>query len=242
MTYGRPDTVTFLTGNASGRVRPGGIGPVEGGEKFLEDGTVQHWAGNTFLCHVPEGAQKDAMRAMQDEMKDSDFGRFYTFLPPSSFHMTVFQGVSPRHGKFEELPKGADGLTDRDAVTAHMAGQVRGLKLPQRQRVRMASFYAGLGLTMQGADESAEISLRATRTRLKEATGISHAADFETYVFHVTFAYLLEWLSDETALEVAEFCSDLTDRFKNDFGTLELGPIEFCNFDSMHHFEPVIRL
>lgn len=238
----RPDTVTFLTGKASDRIRPGGIGLPGEGEKFLTDGSVQRWAGNTFLCHVPDGAAKDAMRAMQEDMKKSAFARFYTFLPASSFHMTVFQGISPSGEGFEELPEGADALWDRDAVTALMLSQVRGVKLPQAQRVRMVRFYAGVGLTLTGADDAAEVSLRASRARLRDATGITHAPNFDTYVFHITFAYLLDWVTEKTAQEIAAFCQELTDQYVLALEDVELGPVEFCNFDTMHHFEPVLRL
>lgn len=90
------DPIAFATGRLSGQMLPDGISLPARGGKFATDGSVQVWPGNTFVCHVQTGASLDALRALQEEVKLSRFARLFAFLPPSSFHMTVFQGRSPR--------------------------------------------------------------------------------------------------------------------------------------------------
>ena len=171
----------------------------------------------------------------------SPFQRFFTFLPPPSFHMTVFQGLSPdmtaTTGWPESLPEGLP----RDEASAILADRLDELDLPTRFRIKVDGLFAAYSLTVSGADEAEETALRQARVTLRDATGIQFS-DFDDYIFHITMAYLVDWLSDATAREIAEFSSEIGSRYQGEIGHIELGPIEFCNFDSMHHFEPVRTL
>ena len=237
----RPDLIDYLTGKLEGRAHPEGISVPEGGGKFHTDGTVQHWPGNTFICHVdPASSAHAALRALQEEIKKSRFQRFYTFLPPSSFHMTIFQGLSPATGARCAVPRELLEAS-RDERTRLLRDRTGALELPTRQRARMVDLFAGKSVTMTGADQAEEDALRRTRYRLWEATGIEEPG-FEAYVFHITLAYLVEWVTQETAEEIGEFSRDLTERFRDEVGTISFGQIELCNFDSMHAFERVAFL
>ena len=239
MARTRPDVIDHLTGRLSDLPRPPGISLPRGGGKFTPDGAVQHWPGNTFICHIPRtSAAYSAIQELQETVKMSPFQRFFTFLPPPSFHMTVFQGLSPdmtaTTGWPESLPEGLP----RDEASAILADRLDELDLPTRFRIKVDGLFAAYSLTVSGADEAEETALRQARVTLRDATGIQFS-DFDDYIFHITMAYLVDWLSDATAREIAEFSSEIGGRFQGEIGHIELGPIEFCNFDSMHHFEPV---
>ncbi len=241
-TPARPDPIAFLTGKLSGAPRPAGISlPGEGG-KFASDGSVLVWPGNTFVCHVlPDCAAHDAIRAMQEQVKMSRFARFFTFLPPSSFHMTVFQGCSPGTTGTALLPSGAEPGMRRDALSALMLDAVRDVTFDPAPRARMTDLYCGKSLTVTGADPGGEAPLRAMRETLRRATGIT-PPDFDTYAFHITLAYLVDWLTESTAQALVEFSADLTGQFAPALSEIPLGPVELCNFETMHHFEPLKAL
>lgn len=226
----RPDPIAYLTGAIDGTTRPAGISlPGEGG-KFATDGTVQVWQGNTLVCHVPpDSAAHDAIRALQEEVKMSRFARFFTFLPPSSFHMTVLGGMSPG---FE--PRGPR----RDTVSAELLKTVEGLTFPATRQARVAELYCGHSLTMTGTGPDGDSPLRAERDALRAATGIN-PADYDDHVFHITLAYPVEWLTRPTAEALVAFSADLTARHAPMLADIPLGPVEFCNFETMHHFEPL---
>ena len=80
--------------------------------------------------------------------------------------------------------------------------------------------------------------MRQARKVLRDASGFEFP-DFHDYVFHITMAYLIDWLSETTAKELVAFSADIGTTFLEAVGNIDLGPIEFCNFDTMHHFEPV---
>lgn len=238
----RPDPIAFLTGQLKTGPMPDGISlPGEGG-KFSTDGTVQPWPGNTFVCHVrADSAAHDTIRAMQEEVKMSRFARFFTFLPPSSFHMTVFQGCTPATQEPALMPhRGAPGMR-RDALSGLILDAVRDVTFDPAPRARMIDLYCGKSLTVTGAEPEGEAPLRAMRETLRRATGIEQP-DFDDYVFHITMAYLIDWLTEPTARALVEFSADMTSRYAPPLAEIALGPVEFCNFESMHHFQPLKAL
>ncbi len=239
MAAHRPDPITHLTGRLSDRVRPPGIELPTAGGKFTPDGAVQTWPGNTFICHVDRASTAyAALLELQEEVKKSVFNRFFTFLPPPSFHMTVYQGLAPGMTAGSGWPEDLPEELSRDEITSHLLGRLTSQALPTSYKVKVEGLFCGYSLTMIGADEAAETALRQARTALRDATGIQFS-DFHDYVFHITLAYLIDWLSETAARELVAFSTELEHRFKSAIGIIELGPIEFCNFDSMHHFEPV---
>ena len=242
MAQMRPNAIDFLTGRLSDRARPPGIEPPNGGGKFTPDGAVQIWPGNTFICHIDRvSTAYEAIRELQEEVKKSVFNRFFTFLPPPSFHMTVYQGLAPGMSAGLGWPPDLPEELKRDEITAELLNRLAPLELPKSYRVKVEGLFCGYSLTMVGADADEEAALRETRVDLRDATGIQFA-DFNEYVFHITMAYLVDWLSDKTAHDLVEFSDELENRFRNVIGTIELGAVEFCNFESMHHFEPVMTL
>ena len=235
----RPEPIKFLTGTLSPRAYPSGVGLPGTGEKFTTDGVVEIWPGNTFVCHVerPSPAYA-ALMELQEAVKQSEFAAFFTFLPPPSFHMTVFQGMSPGNQGTPEWPRDVPVTASRDDVTETIAARTRGLELPE-VRIRAKDLFCARSLTVTGIDEAAERTLRQARSDLRDATGIS-PRDFDSYVFHITLSYLIHWLSVSAATELAAFSDELFGEFEEALQDISLEPCAFCNFDSMHHFEPVL--
>lgn len=242
MAPARPDEISNLTGRLSGLIRPPGISLLNCGGKFAPDGAVQYWPGNTFVCHINrKSAAFEAIRELQEEVKKSEFNRFFTFLPPPSFHMTIYQGLSPTSSPGSGWPEGIPEGLSRDEVTAIVAERVDRLSLPNSFRIKMDELYCGYSITVSGADDREEDSLRDARAALRDATGITFA-DFHDYVFHITLAYQIDWISEKSAKELLSFSAEIGGKLADSIGTIELGPIEFCNFDTMHHFELVKAL
>lgn len=233
----RPDEIEHLTGRLSDAPRPRGISLLNGGGKFTPDGTVQHWPGNTFVCHLDRSSDAfEAILELQEEVKKSTFNRFFTFLPPPSFHMTVYQGLSPEMKPGSGWPEGVPEGLSRDDVNEVFLKRLVRLALPTSFSVKVDDLFAGYSLTVSGANEGEERALRNARVALRDATGLSFI-DFDDYVFHITMAYLIDWMSERTARELVDYSSEISQRFLSEIGNIELGPVEFCSFDTMHHFE-----
>ena len=234
----RPDPIEFLTGRLSDRAYPAGIGLPGTGEKFTTDGTLETWRGNTFVSHVSRDSDAyQAIVELQERIKCSRFGPLITWLPAPSFHMTVFQGMSPGKQGTPDWPEGLAETTPRDAVTAEFLARTRDIALPALD-IKADDLFCGWSLTVSGSDAQAETILRNARITLRDATGM-RPADFDSYVFHITLGYLIAWLSMPTARDLAAFSDETFAEFAPRLARIPLDPCALCNFETMHHFEPI---
>lgn len=237
----RPDAFKSLTGQLSSKPYPSGIGLPGTGSKFTTSGEVELWKGNTFVSHVSQPSDAyHALVEMQEAMKRSEFSSLVTWLPAPSFHMTVFQGMSPGKAGSEDWPEGMPVDASRDEITAELLARTGDITLPTF-KIRATELFCGNSLTVVGADDHHETVLRDARTRLRDATGM-YPTDFETYVFHITLGYHIAWLSQGCAEDLLEHSASVFSRFEDRLQDIPLDPCALCSFDSMHHFEPVAVL
>ncbi len=235
----RPDPLRLLTGVDSEFSRPAAITEPGQGGKFTPVGAVLPFPGNTVLCHIdPKSDVHAALCEMQEEVRRSDFGALFTYLPPASLHMTVFQGIGPDERNW---PEGIPQDAPRDAVTAVFLERLSGQDLPEHRHVIARGLYAGHSITLEGVDAIEEARLRATRVALRDLTGLRHD-HFDTYTFHCTLGYPLRWLDAAEAADLVAFSDATFARYAARLARIDLGPLELCNFEDMHHFEPVALL
>ena len=232
--------MAYLIGALTATLQPPGISAPGDGGKFTPDGTVLPWPGNTIICHIdPASPAHRELVALQDALRAGPHAHRFTFLPPASFHMTMFQCLSGPRASEGDWPDGVPKTASRDNVTGILADRLRSVRIPTRHRIRPLEVLAGFSLAVAGADAAEEASLRRTRETLRDATGI-RSEGFETYGFHITLAYLLAWLDPGAARAVAALSETLTARFLAAVPEIVLGPLELCNFETMHRFDPVV--
>lgn len=226
----------YLTGAVTGGAAPAAVG-----QKFTPEGAVMPHAGNTFICHIPPGPAQDALAETAARLRAAAPAGAYAFLPPASYHMTVFEGVTDRDRTGGRWPEDLDPALPVEAVTRAFLPRLAGLDLPRTARIRPTGLFAGTTVQVTGATEADEAALRTARQTLRAATGIRRP-DFADYRFHITLAYLLRWLTPAEAAAMAA----LSARLAEDLAALQpeivLGGIEFCTFADMHAFPLVARL
>lgn len=232
----RQASLAYLTGDgAQGPV------PVAVGQKFTAQGAVMGYPGNTFICHIPPGPAHAALAEAARRLQAGPLAAAFAFLPPPSYHMTVFEGVTDRDRSGGRWPDWIDPAARVDAVTKAFLPHVCPLDLPSGVTIRPTGLFAGFSLRVSGATADDEARLRQARIALREATGIRRP-DFESYAFHITLAYLLRWLTPNEAEDVMR----LSDAVEADLiaaaPQITLGGIEFCRFADMHAFPLVARL
>lgn len=239
MAIFRDDPFAFLTGQLSEQPVPRAISDPGQGGKFTHEGAVQLWPGNTFICHIPKNStQHAALCAMQDAMMASEVANAFSWLPPASFHMTVFQGISP-----DDLvwPEGLSRNLSRDEVTEILLERLCGASLPQQLTPAARGLHAGHSVTLEGKDAAAEARLRGARMALRDATGLKPHG-FDTYTFHITLGYPLRWFTAAEAKAVIAASDAAFGAYGAALAEIPLGPVEFCTFENMHHFETVSEL
>lgn len=233
----RARSLTYLTGTGQSLPRPSAVG-----EKFTADGRVLPFPGNTFLCHVPpRSAAHAALTAASAALQAGPQASAFTFLPPSSFHMTVFEGVCHAHRGADRWPQGIAPETPVEDVTQAFLPRVISLTLPVRQHVRPRGIFGGFSVALTGATPEDEASLRQARKDLADATGI-HRASFADYDFHITLGYLIRWLTADEATAVMDLSDNVASALAAAAPVIDLGGVEFCRFDDMHAFPTLCHL
>lgn len=235
MTSARAKSISCLTGAGSDQEFPSYVS-----RKFDASGAVLPFPGNTFICHVPpgsvaHGALTEASRALQA----GSVAAAFSFLPPSSFHMTVFEGVcdADRNGDADRWPSGIRRDAPLSEINQTFQNACEAVPIQKQQQVRPTGIFGGFSVSLNGHSPLAEASLRHTRRLLRDATGI-YRADFNAYSFHITLAYPLRWLTPVEANSAMDLSGQVFDQLVMQVSHIALGPVEFCTFKHMQAFDP----
>ncbi|MFA0442332.1 hypothetical protein BCU70_01315 [Vibrio sp. 10N.286.49.C2] len=216
------------------------------GVKFHEDGSVRTFPGNTFICHLdPSIALIDELRWAQDELKAMQCGHKFAFLPISSMHMTVFEGVCDQIRDANKWTSKLDLNAKLSEVTDLFATEVDQLGALGGFEMMFDYVYnctvGGSALRVKPANDASLTALKQCRALLKTATGIS-MPDFDDYHFHITLSYRVIELDEQDKIELLETTQRIEQRISQSFGTLTHGPVEFCTFQDMFEFKAVATL
>jgi hypothetical protein len=213
--------------------------------KFTPNGTVLPFPGNTIVSHLSlESPLYRYLRLLASDMKDQDFASYFVFLPPQSWHMTLFEGVSYPRRRRETWPAELAMDTSLRTCHAHVASRLAEFRHElgnSRLQMRIADFESvrgGVSLRLVPVNSGTEAALQAFRDRLSELLGMRHPGH-ERYSFHLTVAYSLRILGD---IERSRIETYLRTRLVDLPEQIELGRPEFCVFDDMFEFRRVFFL
>jgi hypothetical protein len=81
-----------------------------------------------------------------------------------------------------------------------------------------------------------EQKLRRLRDRLSQALQI-RAPEPDRYRFHITIAYLVNWLTEKEQRDFEQLRRKWLDQVARENVTVELGEPEFCTFQDMFRFD-----
>lgn len=237
-----PNPIDFLTGRWpgwDGAQVPDGVRPPW--PKFAPDGRVLPFPGTTIVCHVPpESDTHRLLVALQADLKAAPFAEHFTYLPPASLHMTLFDLSNELRRGTPAWPKGIADTASWPEVSDVLAARLEGLNLP-RFAPKATTLFGGFSLILEGADPAQERSLRNARDTLRDKTRIFRS-DHESYVFHVTLAYPLRFMPQDKAEAVTAFCRSRFETYASALSAITLGPAEMCDFNDMYAFTPRLTL
>jgi hypothetical protein len=213
-------------------------------DKFDPDGNVQHFPGNTIIIHLSNTSELYAsLMILYDTLSQkSSVSHLYTLLPPSSWHMTVFEGVVDKIRKPGYWPANLALDAPLEECTQLYEKELSSFSLatPLPYNLTIPGYQAlvnGIALDIQPQSTS-DVVLRNLRDRLSEVLQIKQR-DHETYGFHVSVAYFLRYPDDDQKNELMRILMNDFVKFPNNF---ELGRPEFCRFEDMFAFERILYL
>ncbi|KAH8891833.1 DUF1868-domain-containing protein [Thozetella sp. PMI_491] len=212
--------------------------------KFDLDGNVQSFPGNTILSHLSLDSELYAsLLVLYDKLRDSHLSSLYTLLPPSSWHMTVFEGVCDQVRKPGFWPDDLAPGASLQECTEHFSRKLQTFDLQCKPPFRMTAtgfdpLKTGIGVHLEFRTTEEDRGFRAMRDRLAELLHIRHPQHAK-YGLHLSMAYLLRHLDDE---QRAELTALLMDHFESMPREFELGAPEYCRFQNMFAFERLFYL
>ncbi|WP_392396142.1 DUF1868 domain-containing protein [Paraburkholderia caledonica] len=207
------------------------------GIKFNTDGFVRRHPGNTIGCHERcDSRLGQALRVARDGLARTEAARGLAFLPPQTYHMTVFEGAAD-HARVAALWP-ADAPLDR--CTQHLDQELAGFdmccEMPLHMRVadrRRQSSRGVLVLAPLDGDENRK--LRFLRDRLSGLFMI-RARIHERYEFQITLAYPVEGMAP--ACHVAFLATQACElaAVARKVPVIEKGMSGFCTSGNMNAF------
>ena len=211
------------------------------GRRYDEAGIFLYEPGNTVVSHlIPGAASTAAVLAARERVKALPGAGNLAFTAATSLHMTLFQGVVETRRALPFWPVDLPLNTPIDDMTALYLDRLAGFAPGAPFEVRPEALTPN-GLVVVPATAGDAKALADWRDRLADIHGYRHP-DHDDYTFHITFAYLIDWLPDELAegwrLALAEILADL----KREAPLIALAPPAFCAFDDMNHFEELLVL
>jgi len=213
--------------------------------KFNRDGTPRTFRGNTLICHLPQQSRfHDALAALSGALGASAFGKKLAMLPLESFHMTVFPGANDLNRDVYGWPSDVSKTASIEECTRIVGERAKAFRLNTQLPIRMHAdgerLIGSIRLSPINADEG--LRLRHLRDRL--AAEVFHFLDegHDTYTFHSTLAYQLERLTPDEEREHQALLVQYMPRVMETGNLVELGNPEFCAFDSMAKFDPLVLL
>lgn len=211
------------------------------GSRFTADGVFLPDPGNTVVMHVvPGSATEAAMIELRERLHALPWGHRFAFTDIESLHMTLFQGVLENRRLPDYWPAALPLDAPLEETTDYFLQRLAGFQGPGPFRMRIAE-VTPLGLTLTGATEEDERVARAWRDALTAPFGY-RAPDHDTYVFHVTFAYIIDWLPDGMIADYRSALAEMAEEFSRRLPVLELGPPALCTFEDMNGFPPVMTI
>ena len=208
----------------------------KGEGKFDNDGNPLHWPGCTIICPIQENSLVSSLLAeVQENFKEIAPNRKYTFLPQSSFHMTLFDCCNVSTFKTSYWPDNIEDTQNYLEIANILSERLKNYQFPNSLAVRLNKFFGGFSTLLTPYSSKDEEILRNCRDDLSNLLGIKFENHLR-YTFHITLAYILEPLTLEEVSRLIDLEKKMNKKFKNEIPLINLPQPEICVFNDMYKF------
>jgi hypothetical protein len=208
----------------------------KGEGKFDNDGNPLHWPGCTIICPIQENSLVSSLLAeVQENFKEIAPNKKYTFLPQSSFHMTLFDCCNVSTFKTSYWPDSIQDTQNYLEIANILSDRLKNYQFPNSLAVRLNKFFGGFSTLLTPYSSKDEEILRNCRDDLSNLLGIKFENHLR-YTFHITLAYILEPLTLEEVSRLIGLEKKMNKKFKNEIPLINLPQPEICVFNDMYKF------
>jgi len=216
------------------------------GIKFNEDGSPRRYPGNTIICSIESGsALHKTLVELQCSLKSAPYADSFSFLPSSSFHMTLARGVNDQLRLPNEWPRDLALDMELQEVTAIFCSRLTNVSIPGcfvMCPIKLGNGESGesqLFLDPLNDLESSKIAI--ARQSLRHALKHSRSGD-EKYAFHITFSYQIKHLTSAQTKEMRQLNATLFQRFFDKLHPVKVWRPTLSTYENMLDFTPIFTL
>ena len=230
------DEEKFLAGKLEGYTLKGAE------NKFDDKGTPLPFPGCTIICNIPLNSNlSDQIIIFQKKMKNFNPEQTYFYLPPSSFHMTLFDCCNLNTKNTNYWPSNIDPNMDYKDVAVELNKRIQNYIFPEKLNLKLKMFFGGYSIILEPFSEKDEKILRNCRNELSSLLKIKFE-NHQRYTFHITLAYILRELKEGEIKKLLKFNKDLFQEFDRKFPEIILNKPEMSTFDNMLEFKSINQI
>ena len=212
--------------------------PVPGAEhKFDHNGKPLPFPGCSIISKIP--LKSDLfyeIKLLQLKYKNLSPEKAYTYLPETSFHMTLFDCCNINTFNTQYWPKNIVEDNNFEKIAYVLSKRIKNLKFPDKFDLKLNKLFGGYSMILEGNTKKDEKIIRDYRNKLSDLLGIRFE-NHETYSFHITLAYILRKLKDDEIKKVIKINFRLLEGFVKKFPIIQIEKPELCTFENMYEFK-----
>jgi len=207
--------------------------------KFDDKGKTLSFPGCTIICNIPLNTDlSNEIIYFQKKIENFNPKKTYFYLPPSSFHMTLFDCCNLNTKNTNYWPSNIDPNMDYKNIAIELNKRIKDYIFPEELNLKLKMFFGGYSIILEPFSEKDEKILRNCRDELSSLLKIKFE-NHQRYTFHITLAYILRELNQTEIKNLIEFNKKLFFDFSKSFPKLTLEKPEMCTFEDMLEFKSI---
>ena len=223
----------FLAGKLEGYTLKGAE------NKFDDKGNPLHFPGCTIICNIPLNTDlSNQIISFQKNIENFNPKKTYFYLPPSSFHMTLFDCCNFNTKNTNYWPSDIDPDMDFKDIAVELNKKIENYNFPKEFNLKLKTFFGGYSIILEPFSEKDEKIIRNCRDELSSLLKIKFE-NHQRYTFHITLAYILRQLNETEIKNLIEFNKKLTSEFNKKFSKITFTKPEMCTFKDMLEFKSI---
>ena len=223
----------FLAGKLEGYTLKGAE------NKFDDKGNPLPFPGCTIICNIPLNTNlSNQIIFFQKKIENFNPEKTYFYLPPSSFHMTLFDCCNLNTKNTNYWPSDIDLDMDYKDIAVELKKRIENFNFPKEFNLKLKTFFGGYSIILEPFSKKDEKILRNCRDELSSLLKIKFE-NHQRYTFHITLAYILRELSEIEIKNLIEFNKKLSFDFNKKIQKITFIEPEIYTFKDMLEFKSI---
>ena len=209
----------------------------EAENKFDHNGKPLAFPGCSIISKIP--IKSDLfyeIKLLQLKYKDLNPDKAYTYLPETSFHMTLFDCCNVNTVNTPYWPKKIVEDNNYTKIAYLLSKRIKKYIFPDKFDLKLKKLFGGYSIILEGNTNKDEKIIRGCRNKLSDLLGIRFE-NHDTYTFHITLAYILRKLKGDEIKKLIKTNSRLQDIFIKNFPIIQIEKPVLCTFENMYEFK-----